>query len=162
MPTAVVLPAAQIKSMIRKLSDEALSFSYTGKQRVQLVSLVSDVDEEGYAQGPRLYDARIEFALNPNPAGSRFQVGGAESDCFLVLKALYSHDLPLQYVELIGTFHSSGGRVHGLRAGSSPFVESKFAPWKSLARTETKDVWTYLTPHWISRAFKRYALKPST
>src|SRR5581483_5724864 len=147
LPTPVVMSAAQVRTNIRDLSDQALVLSPLGKHRLLSVSLVADVDQSQYLQGPRMYDARIRFTLNPNPVSSHIQVGSAESDCFLLLKNLYSHDLPLQNIELIGTFPHEGRLATGLRAGSGLFVESKFAPWKSLSRTETKAVWTNLSPH---------------
>jgi hypothetical protein len=162
--TPVPLSLAQVQARVGQLTDSALSFAYNGKHRVESITLVPDVEIRAPVfQQPRspLYDAKIQFGLNPNLASTSIQIGGAETDCFMILKALYSHNLPLNDIELLGTFQfpSEKHRVAALRAASDPFVQSKFA-WKSLSRSDTKKVWLNLTPHWISRAFRQYVPKP--
>jgi hypothetical protein len=162
LPTPVAMTQQQVQQQVHQLTDSALSFYYLGKHRVQSVSVVPDVEQAPpLLQQPVIYDARIQFGLNPNPAGTKFQIGGAESDCFLVLKALYSHNLPLNDIDLLGTFTFPNRRSMQvvLHAGSNPYVESKFAPWKSLPRTKTLKVWEALAPHWISRKFQQYVPK---
>ena len=165
IPTPVPLSLAQIRTRVSQLTDSALGFFATnGKHRVEIVTLVPDVEIRPpiFQPEPPIFDAKIQFGLEPNAVSTSIQIGGAETDCFLILKALYAHNLPLNDIELVGTFQFPSGKypVVTLRAGSDPFVESKFASWKSLSRNNTKKVWLELTPHWISRTFKQYVPKP--
>ena len=163
-PTPIPLSRSQVLARTTQLANAALGMYYsTGKQRLQNVTIIPDTGgNPNVGELPVAYDAQITFLLNPNAAGTKYQVGGAESDTFLVLKGLYAHGLPLNDISLTGIFqfpkqkHASVA----LRAGSTSVIESKFASWKSLSRSDYKRVWAALRPHWMSPAFQVYVPKP--
>ncbi len=147
--------AGAVRVAIERLSRTALGYTTSGQQRVTGVAVSPITFSNG--DSSVLYDATITFTLNPNPFGSSFRIRSAQEDVFLVLKALYSHDLPLSDVSFRGMFDFPKSRRPKpvLIAGSNLTVESKFAPWNKAARSLEKRVWSALRPHWISSRFAK-------
>jgi len=159
-PTPVALTEGQLQAKVTQLADSALlGYAASGQHRVERVALTP-----GYQPGrppigeATLYNVALTFGLNSNEISPTIQTLGVKIDCFLVLKALYTHDLPLNNVELFGTFRFPH-RAHNstvMVAGSSLYVESRFS-WKSISPpSDTKRVWANLSPNWIAKRFQQY------
>jgi hypothetical protein len=158
-PTPAPTPstsAAAVRVAVTRLARAALGYTTSGQQRVTGVA-VSPMTLSVGAQTV-LYNTTITFALNPNPFGPGSNVGSAREDVFLILKALYSHSLPLNRVSLRGTFQfpkTTRSRLV-LVAGSNLAVEGTFTPWNKAPRSLEKKVWAALRPHWISPVFVNF------
>ena len=168
IPTPVPYSIGQIRAEVLSLSDAVLgrfspidggSGPKAGQHRLLSVTVNPALPFRypGVAHA-LLYNLRIRFLLNPNVFGGRIQTGEAESDCFLLLQSLYSHDLPIQTIDLYGLFQFPG-RTHEqtvLHAGSDLSIEHELGPWSSLTRSRYAYVWTHLRPYWISPRFTAY------
>lgn len=161
-PTAAATPTtspAAVRVAVARLARGALGYTTSGQQRVTGVA-VSPMTMSVGAQMV-LYDVTITFTLNPNPFGPGSSVGSAREDVFLILKALYSHSLPLDRVSLRGMFEFPKTRHPKLAlvAGSNLAVEGTFSPWSRAQRSLEKKVWAALRPHWISSLFANFRTK---
>jgi len=158
--TSIVPALAEgiVRSKTHQLADAALGLSGVGKHRLERVEITPATGPSPFHTSPIVWDETIVFRPNPNPFGTTIQVDSAKADCFLILKALYTHNLPLGRITLIGRFRFPDARheVTVLRAVSTGKVESALAPWKGLGRSAEKRVWVALDSHWMSRAFRRY------
>jgi len=161
LPTPIPYSATNVRAKVASLSGTVLGYvplgPNEGQQRLRNVSISQVVAGPTYGVLPHiLYDVRITFLLNPNTIVPSVQVGEAKTDSFLLLQALYSHNLPLRTVELFGVVpHDSGYRVM-LHAGSNPLIELQLSPWNDARHDLSPTVWRHLRPNWISPAFATY------
>jgi hypothetical protein len=162
-PTPIPYSAAQVQQQVTSLTNTALgkyggSGKSAGKNRLQKVAIhpVLPGRYPGRTNG-LLFDVAIHFLVQPNPF-TKLQVGGAQTDCFLVLQSLYAHDLPLENVDLYGGFQFPSGRRPAtvLHAGSDQSIEYQLGPWGSLPRTDSSMVWSHLRPNWIATRFATF------
>lgn len=162
--TPVAMSRAQVRARIRQLADGVLQLTALAKHRLESVTVIAVPSLRSHAPAPLpAYDVRITFMVNPSLFGTRFQVGSAESDCVLVLKALYTHDLPLRDIRLIGMvqFPNKPHQTRVLLAVSNPLVQSNLSPWKSLGQGDARRVWQSLQRHWLSKRYATYVFGKS-
>jgi hypothetical protein len=160
LPTPIPLSRSHVLATTTQLASNALGkVAQTGGPRLESVTLTPDSQINlSQPSEPVAYDAAITYRMESNAAGGPSQVGGAKADCFLLLRSLYTHNLPLNRIQLIGTwqFSKHGNSTVVMRAGSDPLIESHFAPWQSAARSQYKGLWHALKPHWIANSFQSY------
>lgn len=159
MPTPIPYSAAQLRAKVTQLADASLGRYVTnGRRRLESVSVRPDVPiRAGTMEVP--YDVGIRFLLEPNFFGPKFQVGEAQSDSFLILQAMYVHNLPIQNIDLYGMFQfpKKSREELVLRAASDPSIAASLGrPWHSLGRGDVSRVWSALHPHWLEPAFRTY------
>ncbi len=159
-PTVTVISAASLQQKITTYCNQALVYSsISGRSRLQSVTILPVIPSGSRISAqPTLFDATITFSLNPNPFAT-YQVRSAKADVFLLLQKLYSHNLPLDTVQLRGTFRfpKTAHSVIMLRALSDPAIASKFT-WTKLGRGSEKKVWKMLPQHEIDSRFARYKM----
>lgn len=164
-PTPLPLSRNEVLVRTRQLADQALSYEFNGKPHRLLAVSLSPAIRINPGRFPLptgmtfVYNAVLTFVLNPNFVGVHFQILGAENDCLLFLKELYTHQLPLNDIELNGIFQFPGARNASvvMRAGSNSAIESKLAPWKSVSpQNNLQRVWNSLRPHFISERYRHY------
>lgn len=165
LPTPVALSEGKLHADIVRLANQVLVVSNLGHPRVEQVGVVRAPRSPGQPtpDAVQLYNASITFQLNPNPFGPSAQVRSAKADCFLLIKALYTHALPISAISLTGTFRfpNQNHAVPALRAGIDGRTAAALTPWSKLGRGDESRVWQLLRPHWISQRFQRYHLMPT-
>jgi hypothetical protein len=102
----------------------------------------------------------LTFRLNDHPLGPTWRLRAAKADVFLLLKALYSSNLPIGNVEMAGVFPLTTKK--GFKSRRVLLVYANRAtvgklPWKRLSRDEPTEnhVWRVLDYAWVDPRFAK-------
>jgi hypothetical protein len=126
-----------------RLLASALGSSDRGAQRFQVVSLRHDRDQ------PSGVDVTIRWAINDDLTFGSIG-NGAETDAFLVFRALYTSNLPIANVVVIGTYPRPAG--HGRTKEQTVMI---LTVDRAMARTVSTAGWDELGPQVVWPMMRR-------
>ncbi|MGI8968496.1 MAG: hypothetical protein ACR2GA_05255 [Chloroflexota bacterium] len=115
-------------------------------QHSRLPAVVSD----------RYQSVRVIFRLNNHPLGPSWRLKAAKADVFGVMDALYSSNLPIYNIELIGRFAvPKGKQTYETRVmvAIMSYRNSTRLPWKHWGRENEALLWKDLSYHWLDPRF---------
>lgn len=147
-------PPGAMSSRVRAIVLKQLGPSLTGQKTARLVSIqvlpVVNLPEQYQPReiDPRFRSIYIEFRLNDHPLGKVWRLRAAKADVFAVLKALYTSNLPVYDVEMVGRFPLPQRKK--LRESDAVIAfmshnEAQHIPWKRWGRDHEAQVWSELS-----------------
>ena len=152
---------SQLWAGIRRLATRQLG-PFTDDKRVRLQSVqlmpISSLEAlaDPRANVSKYRSAKIVFRLNNHPLGASWRFRAAKADVFALLRALYTSDLPIYDVELIGTYPVKSGNTTSegqvLIAYESHDAATRI-PWRRWGRDKEATVWSSLSYHQVDRRF---------
>jgi hypothetical protein len=99
----------------------------------------------------------IQFRLNNHPLGKSWRLKAAKADVFTVLKALYTSQLPIYDVWMVGKFPLGPKNTGAEGTALFVYIDHRTAeriPWKHWARgTDEGRLWASLTTAYVDPRF---------
>jgi hypothetical protein len=128
------------------------------KSQPRLISLSVSPAERNPFHDSQILSLRtviIKFRLNNHPLGASWRLKAAKGDVFLVLRALYTSNLPVGSVEMNGEFPLQAGTM---RRVLEIYIDAETAAklsWRKMARNEVNEgkVWRALDYAWVDPRF---------
>lgn len=99
----------------------------------------------------------IHFRLNDHPLGKSWRLKAAKADVFTVLKALYTSQLPIYNVEMVGEFPLNGKNKPSEDSVLIAYMDHASAeriPWNRWSRgADEGRLWAALDEHYVDPHF---------
>lgn len=154
---SVRLSNAVVAARVRVLVTRALGPSPV-KAQPRLMSLSVSPEEHNPLHADQLSALRtiiIKFRLNNHPLGAAWRLKAAKGDVFLVLRTLYTSNLPVGSVEMKGVFPL---RSSAPRKVLEVYIDTETAAnlnWRKMARNPVNEgrVWRALDYKWVDPRF---------
>jgi hypothetical protein len=108
---------------------------------------------------PTLHKERavyIRFRLNNHPLGKAWRLRAAKADVFAVMQALFTSQLPIYSVEMVGLFPVSTGKGTKEEPVLVVYMDHLTAstiPWKRWGRESEGRLWAMLPSRYIDPRF---------
>ncbi len=152
LPTPVGLQTSALYSRVWNLTTHTLG-AYTNRKQARLISIklvrVHSLESVADPQTDfQIYrSVSIDFRLNDHPLGKSWRLKAAKADVFTVMKALYTSDLPVYDIELVGHFPLPEGKklvdADAVIAYETHNRASQI-PWKNWGRENEARLWNEL------------------
>lgn len=161
LPPVRLVGDPQLWAAVHRLATQKLG-PFTDEKRARLVAVnLSPISSLEALADPRLSiskyrSAKIVFRLNNHPLGASWRFKAAKADVFALLKALYTSDLPIYDVELIGIFPVSSGKTIAERQVMTAYETHDAAariPWRRWGRDKEAALWSQLTYRQVNPKF---------
>lgn len=126
---------------------------------VNLLPAVPDLGPPTYIGEERLRRFRsvlITFRLNNHPLGPSWRLKAAQADVFGVMKTLYTSQLPVYDVHMVGDFPLKQG--NSVKSQPAVVVDMDYftasrIPWKRWGREAEGRLWSTLARHYVDPRF---------
>jgi hypothetical protein len=165
LPPATAVPDLQMYRKVYRLVGRVLGpGGYPPQPRsrldsVKLLPAVPDLGPPTYIGEEKLHRFRsvlITFRLNNHPLGPAWRLKAAEADVFGVMKTLYTSQLPVYDVQMVGDFPLKQGKSVKSQPAVIAYLDHFTAariPWKRWGREDEGRLWTMLARHYVDPRF---------
>jgi hypothetical protein len=162
LPPATPVGDPQLTASVRRIVAHRLGLAYPAPKTPRLLNV--DVAEAG----PVLPDSTspitphkeravyIRFRLNNHPLGRAWRLKAAKADVFAVMQALYTSQLPIYSVEMVGIFPIStrkGVKDEPVLVVYMDHLTASTVPWKRWGRESEGRLWAMLPSKYIDPRF---------
>lgn len=164
LPPATPVADTQMFAAVNRIVTKELGQTYAGGKVARLKTLEVDAAQPLTTPNQPLPSRHlgakqtvyIEFRLYDNPLGRSWRLRTAKSDIFNVMKSLYTSQLPVYNIEMVGFYHLRGSNPASEDSALVAYMDHSIAqniPWKRWGRDQEGRLWSLLAYHFVDPRF---------